>query len=210
MDVYLSFNNGAEQIRLPVLPSNFTILAANTNTVVNINSIGDINLIGKTGLNEITIESFFPAQEYNFCQYVGFNAPKYYVSLIGKWQQSSKPIRLIITGTPINYAMAIESFNITEQDGTGDIYFSLALKEYKFIKSTTNNTTTTTHGNTVNKPSTTREIKDIGTQYTVQKGDTLWSIAKRFTGTGSNYSALAKANNIIDPDKIYVGQVLTI
>jgi len=47
-----------------------------------------------------------------------------------------------------------------------------------------------------------------GTQvYTVQKGDILSSIAKRF---GVTLAALQQANNITNPDKIIVGQKLTI
>lgn len=43
--------------------------------------------------------------------------------------------------------------------------------------------------------------------YTVQTGDTLYLIARRF---GTTVERLAQANNIADPDVIYVGQVLTI
>lgn len=43
--------------------------------------------------------------------------------------------------------------------------------------------------------------------YTVQRGDTLSAIAMRF---GTTVSALAQANNIWNPNLIYVGQVLTI
>ena len=43
--------------------------------------------------------------------------------------------------------------------------------------------------------------------YTVKKGDTLSSIAKEY---GTTYQEIAKANNISDPNKINVGQTLTI
>lgn len=212
MDIYLSFDNNKESIRLPVLPSSFTLSKANTNTVVNINSIGDINLIGKTGLNEITIESFFPNQEYSFCLYNGFPKPKECVSTIEKWMRSGKPIRLIITETSINYAMAIENFQYGEEDGSGDVKFSLSLKEYKFIKATsvTTQKIKTQNGTTIKKPVTKRETKQVGTKYTVKKGDTLGLIAKKTTGDWNNYKAIAKANNITNPNKLKVGQVIVI
>ncbi|OPX83875.1 MAG: N-acetylmuramoyl-L-alanine amidase XlyA precursor [Pelotomaculum sp. PtaB.Bin104] len=47
----------------------------------------------------------------------------------------------------------------------------------------------------------------MATTYTVQSGDTLYSIARRF---GSTVEILARVNNITDPAVIYVGQVLTI
>lgn len=212
MDFYLSFNNKEDELRLPVTPSSFELSFSNENTTVNIQNIGEINLIGKTGLASISIKSFFPVTEYHFCKYTGFPTPIECVSLIQKWQTSGRPIRLIITETDINYAMAINTFSYGIDDGTKDINFSLELSEYKFLKTEeTNKTTTTTNGTTLEVANTERESKEItASTYTVVSGDTLWSIAKRFTGSGSNYQAIADSNNIKDPNKIYVGQVIKI
>ena len=46
--------------------------------------------------------------------------------------------------------------------------------------------------------------------YTVVKGDTLWGIAKKYYGNGNRYPEIAKANNIANPDLIYVGQKILI
>ena len=51
------------------------------------------------------------------------------------------------------------------------------------------------------------EEKPVETVYVVKKGDTLSKIAQKYNTT---YQALAKLNNIKDPDKIYVGQKLKI
>jgi len=45
------------------------------------------------------------------------------------------------------------------------------------------------------------------TTYVVKPGDTLWSLARRF---GTSVEAIARANNIVNPNRIYVGQRLTI
>ena len=44
--------------------------------------------------------------------------------------------------------------------------------------------------------------------YVVQKGDTLWSIARRVYGDGQRWKDIAAANGITDPTKIRVGQSL--
>ncbi|CAL1239012.1 peptidoglycan-binding protein LysM [Candidatus Methylocalor cossyra] len=48
--------------------------------------------------------------------------------------------------------------------------------------------------------------------YTIQAGDTLTAIAKRFYGDASQYPRLFEANRevIKDPDKIFVGQTIRI
>ncbi len=46
--------------------------------------------------------------------------------------------------------------------------------------------------------------------YIVQKGDTLWGIAKRYYGNGNRYPEIARANNIANPNIIHIGQKLII
>ena len=48
----------------------------------------------------------------------------------------------------------------------------------------------------------------MASTYTVKKGDTLWSIAQEYLGSGAKYKQLAAINNISNPDRIYVGQVI--
>ena len=49
-------------------------------------------------------------------------------------------------------------------------------------------------------------------EYTVQKGDSLWKIAKEQLGSGFKWTEIYEANraSVQDPDRIYVGQVLHI
>jgi LysM repeat protein len=46
--------------------------------------------------------------------------------------------------------------------------------------------------------------------YTVESGDTLWGIAERFYGDGSQHQSIADANGIPNPDSIRAGQRLVI
>lgn len=196
MDFYLSYNNNEEQLRLPVIPGEFEMSQRNNNTIVNINSIGEINLIGKKGLASISLSSFFPAQEYYFCKYTGFPKPYECVKLIQKWKDSGKPIRLIITGSSVNYAMTIESFTFSEQDGTRDLYFTLELREYVFTKQVKPTEVTTPNGTKVTVPPTKRETKPVTSKQKVQKGDNMYTVAKKATGSMSNANAIANTNKI--------------
>lgn len=56
-------------------------------------------------------------------------------------------------------------------------------------------------------PSQPQSTTSTATTYTVKSGDTLSAIASQY---GMNYSQLAQINNIANPNRIYVGQVLRI
>jgi basic membrane lipoprotein Med (substrate-binding protein (PBP1-ABC) superfamily) len=172
---------------LPVTPSGFELTNPHINKVVNINELGDINLIGKRGLSEISISGFFPKQNYYFCKTTPLD-PQEYIDMIIKWKNSNKPIRFIITKTNINIAVSIENFIHGVKDGTGDVYFTLELKEYRFLKA--NNM---------------REVKAIPDEYTVRTDDTLWTIAKKETGNGSNYKVIQKSNNLKPSEPLMAG-----
>lgn len=50
-----------------------------------------------------------------------------------------------------------------------------------------------------------------GRIYTIQRGDNLWNISKKFYGNGIDYHKILKANpQITDPNYIYPGQTITI
>ncbi len=46
--------------------------------------------------------------------------------------------------------------------------------------------------------------------YLVSKGDSLWTIAEKVTGSGYNWVEIAKENNIENPGIIYEGQELNV
>lgn len=194
------------KFQLPITPADYKISVAHNNTVVNVVTLGDINLIGKTGLRELSLSSFFPARVYNFSNYKEEKDPKDYVNMLETWRLAGDVIRVIITGV-LNMEVTIERFEYGEQDATGDIYYTLALKEYKRPK---------IQGSHASRLMVTRATKSPTTSskrtYTVQKGDSLWKISKQFYGDGAQYNKIYNANSskISNPDLIYAGQVLTI
>lgn len=128
--VTLSCDNSS--IVLPVTPESFGIQVKNNNSVVNITNFGNYNMMGKTGLKSITISSFFPAQDYNFSS--GGDEPYELVNQIDEWRLSTKPLNLLIENSTIDFDCLIDSFEYKEQDGTGDVYFTLVLTEYRNIQ----------------------------------------------------------------------------
>lgn len=54
------------------------------------------------------------------------------------------------------------------------------------------------------------KLSSDGNSVTVERGDSLWTIARTYLGDGAKYTYLAKLNNISNPDLIYVGQIIKI
>lgn len=122
---------GSRNVRIPVLPSGYSVTSEQKNTNVDIIGLGEVTLRGKRKLREISFSSFFPYRyDSSYCDVTSLKTPQAYVKLIESMKQSGT-VKLIITGTPISFRCTIESFKWDEEDGTGDIYYTLTLKEYR-------------------------------------------------------------------------------
>lgn len=210
MEFWLSYNNFTERLQLPVPPPEYQYTISNQNDTVNILGLGDIIQITGEGLAEIEISSHFPARQVPYAQYY-FGDPYVATKTIDRWRQTKRPIRLIITETPINLACAIESFTWGERGGSRDVDYSLKLKEYRFIQVKQVGPTPQQQGaaTSINRPDTKEQPKT----YTVKTGDSLFLIAKKTLGDGSKWQAIyAKNKSTIgaNPNLIKPGQVLFI
>ncbi len=208
MEIWLK--QGTEELRLPVLPSNYSFLQSNKNTTVDIANFGEVTIIGQKALASTSISSFFPNKNYSFVANKNDLKAKTCVNLIKSWMDN--PIRLIITGTNVNILMTIESFNYSEQDATGDIYYTLDLKEYRIPKLTVQSNIILNNKSTkIEKSQIIRESKLVKTMTVIVKeGDTLMGIAKKITGNEANYIAIMNQNKIMNAKNLRVGQKLVI
>lgn len=196
--------------RFPILPSEYEIINDSNNTQVNVHALGEINLLGKRKLKNISFSSFFPSQLYPFCQYTNFINPKETVALIEKIQNNGV-LRLIMTGI-INIECTIENFTWSENDGTKDINFTLDLKEYRRCKIIVKSSAAVLPKK-ITQPVTKRAAKQLkNVTYIVKKGDTLTKIAKILTGNSANWKIIYEQNqnSINNPDVIYPKQELII
>jgi nucleoid-associated protein YgaU len=211
IEFWLTFNNGKEKIRLPVNPESITISSPFGFEDINVSRLGEITVIGERELKEYSFESFLP-RDYNptYCEYTNIPKPWDVVNRIERWRDSRKPCRLIVTGTPINTPVTIREFEYEpdKAGNPGDIYFSITLKEYRFVsfaKINSNGKKTTKKS----RPSTKSQPKT----YTVKKGDSLWKIAKNVYGDGSKWRQIYEVNKKVigkNPNLIYPGQKLVI
>lgn len=132
MDVYLSIDNRAEVIQLPVRPSEFEIRSGSRHMTFETLQ-GELKLPGPRALATIRLPGRFPA-DGNLPYIRGtLLKPWEYVDRLNRWRDSKKPIRLII-GSVVNMAVIIEDFDHGMNDGSGDVWFELNLSEFRFVK----------------------------------------------------------------------------
>jgi nucleoid-associated protein YgaU len=198
-------------LQLPVNPPSIQISSSHSYEDVQVSQLGEYTVIGDANLRDFSFSSFFP-RDYNpsYCEYDAIPAPWDAVQTIEGWMKSRRPIRLTITGTPINVAVTIRQFNYEpERAGNpGDIYYDLSLKEYVFVE--TNKVEIVGNKAKVSAEATRADTRTTPSTYTVKPGDNLTKIALRY---GKKWPDIyAKNKSVIgpDPNRIYPGQVLTL
>lgn len=131
-----------ESLTLPVTPWKYSVTTSQNNKVVDILDFGEALLFGNAKLKKLKFNCFFPNQErHEGHKYVvGDNySPAECIDLITKWKESKKPVRVIITDSPINLMMGIMDFSYYEKDGTRDIWYDVSFNEYKDLNTPPSN-----------------------------------------------------------------------
>lgn len=188
MEIWLK--QGKRKLRLPILPQEVSESGEQDNKTETVNALGEVNLLGLPKLETVPIESHFPKRAMYYDQYKGYPAPKKCVKKIRNMKEGGV-VRFIVTPL-INYEATIEKFEWKEQDGTGDIYYSLEIKRYR---------------RPVKKRST-KKVKKV--TVVVKKGDTWAKLAKKYTGSSKNAKKIKKQNKMANMKKPPVGKKVVI
>ena len=207
----------------PVAPSKLQLKITNKNKTITLIDQGEVNILKQAGLTEISFDLLLPNSEYPFATYKsGFMNAQYFLGELETLKADKKPFQFIVTRAfpngkvlfDTNMKVSLESYEIKEEAKEGfDVIVSVKLKQYREFGTKT--LTTSSTGVSQVKPQRSTETSpapSTSKSYTVQKGDTLWAIAKKYYGNGSKYTVIANANKntIKNPNLIYPGQVLTI
>jgi LysM repeat protein len=207
------------EIEFPVLPEKLEVKSSGNNEKADVLELGEVLILRKKALREVSFESFFPAKS---APYVtgGITTPIEIVRSIQAARDGDDPVRFLISGTDldINCQMGVDSFTYDERFGElGDIYFTIKLTEWKNYAA---KKVTLPAAESEETTATVEETRDTSTaaaaptSYTVKSGDCLWNIAKSVYGDGSRWKEIYEANKSVitsnNPNLIYPGQVFTI
>lgn len=190
---------------MPVTPAAYPAASGRSVERLDMGQTGQIALPGQKTLFAEVLEVMFPAQLYPFCTAGAVADPSYYLDLLSVWSNAGNVCRYIVVGANINFPVLLGSTEWEERDGSNDVYARIPLYEYRYldavrVESTQNNS----------RPSESSIQKTAAEGYIVVKGDSLWSICRKFYGDESLANKLAAANGIGNLSLLYPGQVLTI
>jgi len=207
-------------VQLPIAPSKLQTKVSNQNKTINLINDGEVNVLKKPGLTEVTFEVMIPQVKYPFATYKsGFKPAIYYLDILEVLKTEQKKFQFIVSRVSpggdllfdTNMTVSLEDYTITEDAKEGlDLMLSIKLKQYVsfgtkevIIQTVAKNQAKMLAANVERVVS-----KELAKTYTVTSGDTLWGICKKQLGDGSKYPSIATLNGIKNANLIYVGQVL--
>lgn len=222
-DVYL------KKCLLPVTPSKLQIQYGGANKTVTLIDEGQVSLLKRPELKEIEFECLIPQTRFPYASYQsGFKGAKYYLNYFKSLQNGKRPFQFIVSRSlpggrslfSTNIKVSMESFTVIEDAKEGfDVKVKIKLREYR--KHGTKTVVLAAENGDETPQAQVQETREAETSpapeapqtYTVQKGDCLWTIAKKFYGDGSKYTVIYETNRDViggDPNRIDPGQVLVI
>ncbi|ENZ9552212.1 LysM peptidoglycan-binding domain-containing protein [Clostridioides difficile] len=217
-------------VQLPIPPAKLEIKVTNKNKTVDLINTGEVNILKKEGLSEISFEAEFTHNKLPF--YRGaFRDVQFFLSKLELLKTDCKPFQFIVSrelGNKVlfntNMKVSLEEYNIVEDaENASDTKVAIKLKQYRDYS--TKKLVPAAPKSDTGRPNVKIEPKRVDSvnapnakTYTVKAGDSLWSICQKQLGDGSLYkkvyelnkSMMDKANKGKKLSKytIYKGQVL--
>lgn len=218
MGYSIYFKYKGKKYKLPVNPEEIKRSREMHVETYQVLNARQVSVSSYCSLEEFTFEAEFPSRSYHYLESGARADADYYEKMFRSAQKELTPVQFIASNDitdDISMRVLVTSVEAVEKAGEeGDKYLTLKLLEYKapnkrFVA-------VQTPAAVVKKeepaaaPAPSPAVTENKT-HTVQKGDTLWAIAKKYYGNGSQYPKIVSANpDIKNPNLIYPGQVFTI
>ena len=201
VDIYIKALDGSGEIQVPWLPNSFSFAAGGARmTEYDIMESGQVKIPNGRNLRGFSWESILPGEGHSNLPFLrgDWKEPRYYQGMFFRWYSEGTPLRLLVTGTPINHDVYLDDYNVTYAGGYGDFNYSVSFVEKRDIVIGGNKPTTTAA--TTNSTSKSTSSASTAKTYTIKSGDTLWGIAQKQLGSGAKYSSIYSLNKTIIED----------
>ncbi len=221
----MSYEIYIDDMLLPLPPEKIPVKYNGQNQTVSLINGEEINLIKPSGLADISLDIIIPQMDYPCAVWDGsIDNAEGFLERLGQLKKSKRPFEFIIirqgpSGESLfdtSMDVTLEEYQVSDDVGEGlDVKVSLSMKEYKHYGTKIMNfTIVDDKQETDSSQDGTKRHGEPQTQknYTVTKGDCLWSISKKQLGNGNRWQEIYQLNQdkIKNPNLIYPGQVLII
>ena len=223
MDLYLTEKDTGARLSFAHLPHEIKTHHGSGFIDYSFIKIGEVKIPGGLKLSTYSWSGTFYGKSLPFSKPHLFQPPKDMVAQIEQWRKNHTELVLMLTETPINADVYLETFDYTPTGGVGNIDYSISFVEARSVTvMTAQEAATTSSALSSNTASGTRPAaaatdttvaSEQTRTYTVKSGDCLWTIAKRFLGKGSRYTEIYEMNKSVigaNPNLIRPGQVYTL
>ncbi|MFZ7103378.1 MAG: LysM peptidoglycan-binding domain-containing protein [Peptococcaceae bacterium] len=208
MDFYLRDKSG-QLITFPLSPQKVEVRSGALLQSFNIVQLGEIKIPRGNSVTGISWEGMLPGEARKEMPYVqNWQEPQAVVERIERYKTAGEKLRLLITESPLNLDVYIETFAYSWQGGFGDVQYRLNLVQVREL-----NIFSTTEQSGSAAAQTARSSPPPPKTYTVKPDDTLYGIAKKLLGNGGRYLEIYQLNRDIigeDYNLIIPGQVFRI
>lgn len=213
----------------PIAPEKLQLKINSKNKSLTLINEGEVNILKKAGLTEVSFDLLLPNVIYPFAVYkAGFKSANYFLEILEHLKTSPNPFKFkVIRKFPngkmlfnTNMKVSLETYSISDDANEGfDVVVNIKLKQYRDFGTKTCNIKFAKTKPKIAPPKPPRQQAKApippankNKTYTVRRGDCLWNIAKRFYGNGALYTRIYNANRgkIRNPNLIYPGQVFVI
>lgn len=194
VDIYIREKNGNREIRIPILPEEIKFDTGEATFIsFDIMNLGEVAVASGRKLSALSWESNFPGEDSPEVPNVrgSWASPETYHNILKDWKEKRTLLNVLITCSPINKDVYVETYAGSLTGAHGSIYYELSLLEHRKI-------TIQTSTESSSSPSTDRETEK-SSSYTIKKGDTLWDIAAmpKHYGNGAKWKLIYNANKDI-------------
>lgn len=208
-----------ESLSLPINPADVSLPTEMNTQSYNIIDYGEVNRMGSRKVKVATFKNLFPSDNsflnllpstfsniiYNI--YSIFFSQKDTIEKIEKWETNKDKIRVIVSDY-YNELMQISRFEPVIAESTASVKYTLEFIEYR---DPNNDILYNINTNILSSGLLARTaIRAIPNTVYANATDDLYSLAKRYTGSGSNWKQLANANNILDASASLVGKEINL
>lgn len=217
MSYAVYFKYGGKKYKLPVNPEEIKRKRELEVETYQILGSGKVSVPSGYGLEEYSFEAEFPSTKYHYLESGSRADADYYEKMFRKAQKNQKPIRFIASNgitDDISTMVLVKSVEAVEKAGEeGDKYLTLNLMEYKAAGKRYVAVAEPTSTDAVKQEDTSSDSAQIENPtvtenkvHVVQAGETLWSIAKKYYGSGESYTKIMENNpEIKNPNMIRNG-----